>query len=534
MSGFAQRVMAAVARADRTGALDLATEALAAGDRHPLVLMLAAERLEEIGQLAGALELLREAVSLAPEEPELLRRFGMTLAGQGVLPEAREALEGAASLVPDQPVILAPLGSVCLALGDLAAAEHAYRRLAALLPAESEPLAALAAVAVRQGRHDEARALAERALERDPANMTAGQALARLDLETGNAANAELRADRLLSRAGIGAELAIGLLGLRADARDQLGRYDEAFADYMARNELLRRQTEPVLLREFPERRVEEARRLARHFDDVAAWPASPPHSRSGQEPKAHLFVVGFPRSGTTLLEKALAGHSEIRTLPEVDCLAPAAGDVLSANGLARLHRLPADEVAERRARYFDAARRERGNLTGRVLVDKLPLHSVALPAIVRLFPDAQIILSLRDPRDVVLSCIRRRFQMNAAMFELLRPADAVDFYDAVMTLVARYREVLPVTLHEVRHERLVADFEGELRRVLDLVDLQWQPSIAAFEQRAAAEVRTPSDLQLTRGLNSEGVGHWRHYTDSLAEWLPRLAPWVESYGYPA
>lgn len=534
MSAYAQRLMAAVARADRTGALDLAAEAMAAGDRHPLVLMLAAEGLEEAGQFAHALDLLREALPSAPEEPELLRRLGMLLARQGMLLEARAALEKAAELMPDQPLILSPLGGVCLALGALDAAERAYGRLAGLLPAQAEPVAALAAVAVRRGRRDDARALAGRALTLDPANLTAGQALARLDLEAGDAARAELRASALLGRVEAGGETAIGLLGLRADARDKLGRYEEAFTDYVARNELLRAQSEPLLRREVPERRVEQARRLARHFERVAAFPASDPVARGEREPCAHLFVVGFPRSGTTLLEKALAGHGEIRTLPEVDCLTPAAGDLLDGDGLIRLERMQPNEIAARRARYFDGARSVRGDLAGRVLVDKLPLHSVALPAIVRLFPDAQVVLSLRDPRDVVLSCIRRRFQMNAAMFELLRPRDAVEFYDAVMTLVTRCRAALPVTLHEVRHEQLVADFEGELRRVLALVGLDWEPGVAAFERRAAADARTPSDLQLLRGLNSDGVGYWRHYAGPLADFLPRLEPWARRHGYPA
>lgn len=533
MSAYAQRVMAAVGRADRNGALDLATEALKAGDRHPLVLMLAAERVEEAGQLAQALELLREAAQSAPDEPELLRRLGLLLARQGLLHESRTALGQASTLMPDQPMILAALGSVCLALGALDDAQGVYRRLATLLPTQGEPLAALAAVAVRQGRRDEARTLAQRALALDPANLTAAQALARIDLEQGDAAAAEGRVTSLLERAGPRGEAAIGLLGLRADARDKLGRYDEAFADYVARNELLHRQTKPLLMREIAERRIDEARRLARHFQSHAALPSSPAPPRTDREPDAHIFVVGFPRSGTTLLEKALAGHDRIRTLPEIDCLGAVAADLLAPEGLERLGRLPEPELATRRARYFEAAAAAKGDLAGRVLVDKLPLHSVALPAIAQLFPDAQIILSLRDPRDVILSCIRRRFQMNAAMFELLRPADAVDYYDAVMTLMSLYRRVLPITLHEVRHEQLVSDFEGELGRVLEVAGLGWQPEVAAFEGRAASDTRTPSDLQLTRGLNSEGVQYWRHYARPMAEILPRLAPWVERYQYP-
>lgn len=533
MSEAAERVMERVSRADRNGALELASQAFAGGDRHPLIVMLAAETIEATDP-ARAIQMLRAVTAEQPDEPEPWRRLGVLLARTGQHEEARAALEEADDIWPDQPWIVEPLGGTCLALADLAAADFHFARLEALLPGKAAPLAARAAVAVRRGDHAAARDYSNRAITAEPGNAVAALARARVALETGDAADAVARASALLDQAGAEGDAAVGILGLRADARDAAGDPTGAFADYLARNELVRRRTGPLLAQQKLERRVDQVRRLRRDVVQGAVIAPVALTHREPAAPAAHMFVLGFPRSGTTLLEKALAGHDAIRTLPEIDCLARVAGGLLEKAGADRPAKLSEADIAGLRRAYFELVAVEVGPLPGTVLVDKLPLHSVALPLIARLFPDATLVLSLRDPRDVILSCLRRRFQMNAAMFELLRPADAINYYEAVMELVEACRTHLPVTLHEVRHEALVADLEGEVRRLLALVGLEWQPAIADFAGRAAARARTPSDIQLTRGLNAEGVGQWQRYAEPLAPWLPRLRRWVTRWGYDA
>jgi hypothetical protein len=248
------------------------------------------------------------------------------------------------------------------------------------------------------------------------------------------------------------------------------------------------------------------------------------------------VFLLGFPRSGTTLLEKVLAGHPEISTLPEVDHLAAAGEHLLaddaSLQALATLTGAQAGLLREDYWRNVEAS--VAAPLAGRILIDKMPLHTVALPLIARLFPDAKVLFALRDPRDVVLSCFRRRFQINAAMFEFLTLEDAARYYDAVMGLARRYREILPLRFHEVRHEAMVADLEGEARKVLEFIGADWNPAVLDFADRARSRLITPSDPQLARGLSGEGVGQWRRYEPCLRPVLGMLEPWVAYYGYPA
>lgn len=173
--------------------------------------------------------------------------------------------------------------------------------------------------------------------------------------------------------------------------------------------------------------------------------------------------------------------------------------------------------------------------MQGRVFVDKHPLNTLKLPLIARLLPDAVVLFARRDPRDVVLSCFRRRFALNGPMHALLTLEGAADLYDAAMTLAGRVFARSDLLWSEVVHERLVDDFDGESARACRAIGLDWTPALRGFSTRIAErEVATPSAAQLAGGLSREGVGAWRRYRRELAPVLPRLQPWVERFGYPA
>ena len=171
--------------------------------------------------------------------------------------------------------------------------------------------------------------------------------------------------------------------------------------------------------------------------------------------------------------------------------------------------------------------------VAGRVFIDKQPYHTLQLPLILRLFPAAKILFSVRDPRDVVLSCFRRRFLMSAPNFQFLTLEGTARFYDATMRLAQLYRAKLPLDLLQLRHEDLVSDFEGHVRATCKFLGLTWQDSMRDFAARARTQsITTPSSVQVMQGLNREGIGHWRHYRDQMAPVLPILQPWVERFGY--
>jgi hypothetical protein len=281
------------------------------------------------------------------------------------------------------------------------------------------------------------------------------------------------------------------------------------------------------------------ARWLLKRFEasDPSDWAAAaqePPGSADG--PDHHVFFVGFPRSGTTLLEQILASHPNIVTLDEREVLVDSTKSLfVSDQAFDRLSKLDVAEAASFREAYWRRTREYCPDLAGKVFIDKLPLNSVRLPLIAKLFPSARVLFALRDPRDVVLSCFRRRFGMNHAMYQFVTLEGAAAYYDAVMKLVDQYSAKLPLNIHYLRYENVVEDLRGQVEAVCQFIDVAWDDSMLSFAETARGrEIRTPSARQVRRGLYREGVGQWRPYAAHLAPVMPLLAPWVEKFGYPA
>ncbi len=197
-----------------------------------------------------------------------------------------------------------------------------------------------------------------------------------------------------------------------------------------------------------------------------------------------------------------------------------------------RLLHLGEDDAEHYRRLYWQRLRGHGLEPVGKAVIDKQPYNTINLPLIARLFPNAKIVFSLRDPRDVVLSCFRRRFRMNASNYELLTLESAAALYDAMMRLAALYRARLPLALIDVRHESLTAEFAREMERIAGFVGLSQDGVLQEFAPRQGDAVVTPTAAQLGQGLRRDTGGHWRRYRQELAPVLPRLQPWVSHFGY--
>ncbi|HZK98458.1 MAG TPA: sulfotransferase [Caulobacteraceae bacterium] len=530
-------IEAALGAGDRNLAIELAITALGEGRETPLVLRLVADGLEEDGRPEDAATLLQRATVVDLADVQARTNFGRVLGKLGRWPEALAAQQEALAIDPDAYEAHVNAGVAWLRLGDVSASLRHYRRAAELSPGEAEPLSALAVIAARQGDSTTARTLGERALIMRPDFISAHIAIARADLSEGAAAAAKSRLERLLARPDLNEDQRADGLSFLADALDAVDRPAEAFAFYTAENAILLRSGKPARDAAGTESNMAQARRLADYFE---AAPAEPWRSAAGDDREGarivggHVFLLGFPRSGTTLLEQVLASHPRVVALEERGMLS-AAGDhfLLDEAALGRLATLgQAGADACREIYWRDVHRAFKEDITGKVFIDKLPLHTLKLPLIAKLFPKAKIIFALRDPRDVVLSCFRRRFKINAAMYEFLTLDGTARYYDQVMRLADIYRAKLTLDIHTLRHEELVADFEGEVRETLSFVGVSWDAAVMGFATRAASSL-TPSAVQVARGLNAEGVGQWRRYQRQLAPVLPLLEPWAKRFGYP-
>jgi tetratricopeptide (TPR) repeat protein len=246
---------------------------------------------------------------------------------------------------------------------------------------------------------------------------------------------------------------------------------------------------------------------------------------------RSPAFLVGFPRSGTTLLDTFLMGHPDTEVLEERHMLG--AAETVIGN-VAQLPLRSSEQLDQARHAYFAELDRHVDRTFPGLIVDKLPLNMLGLPAIYSLFPDARVIFAQRHPCDAVLSGFIQSFTLNDAMACFLTIEDSADFYDAAMTLFTRSRDSLSLASHTLVYEELVADPGKALRPLIEFLGLAWRPEL--LDHRATAKARgaiiTPSYDQVIQPLSKAPSGRWRRYEKQLKPVLPVLLPWAEHLWY--
>ncbi len=492
--------IAAVFAAVRDGELDsakrLAVEALARGVEHPVLLNLRALAHEEAGRLEAALADLRRAHFLAPADYSVLNACGLALTRLERHEEGRACFERAVALEARFTPAWFNLGWTLERLGEMAAAVDAYQRAVTLEPSHAAAWANLAFVAARRGDAGEARRCAERALALQPGAVTAECALAEIELRTAPSQSHD-RLERLLARADLG-DLERGLAdSLLGDALDALDRPADAFAAYARGNHRFARDAQA---RFQPSGASDMDRALAwmtPWAEALPPWPALENGSEAGggDLPRSHVFLFGFARSGTTLAETVLAAQPDVVTLEERGTLDAAVKDFLVDRAAAdRLVRAGERDIAAHRDEYWRRVAAFGARPAGKVFVDKNPFNALKLPLIQKLFPRARILFTIRDPRDVVLSCFRRRFILNASTYEFLDLGRAARFYAASMRFADVMAAKRDMPTHVLRFEAFVDDFTVEAAALCAFVGAA-EPA-SGSEHRGAGRARRDRQRQ--------------------------------------
>lgn len=475
----------------------------------------------ELNDFATALVHLQRADKAAPGQPHILNALGIALRRSGDAAGARRAFTRAGERgLPDAWRNLAIVEANA---GDAPATIRACEKALALNANDAVAHAGLAEALERIHDLDRAREHANRALALDGGNEVAALTLATLALREKDFATAESFASRVArsSRSVTNQALAWGVIG---EARERVDDSAEAFAAFAEANRLLLSIHGAHLgeahLPYHPDG-VERMTAFVRGVD-VSEWSAP-----AGASP---VFLVGFPRSGTTLLEQVLSAHSGLVCIEEREHLALAAGEV--AADPSKLASLTDAQISAVRDTYWKRVKSE-VDVRGRIVVDKLPLNIIFLPLIRRMFPDSKILFALRDPRDVVLSCFQQRFGMNAAMVQFLALNSAAAYYDKVMSLGLLCRERLGLSVHEVRYEDVVADLEKVARSVTSFLGLQFEEAmLSPAETALKRNINTPSARQVVQPIYTRSVARWKNYERELASVLPGLSDWAERLGY--
>jgi tetratricopeptide (TPR) repeat protein len=312
---------------------------------------------------------------------------------------------------------------------------------------------------------------------------------------------------------------------LIAELADRLGDPDRAFTAFEEMNRASAEARPVPPGPTYRQRVVAEAALMT--AEAVRGWT----RADAATEPPSPIFIVGFPRSGTTLLDTLLMNLPVLHVLEEMPVLAHVNAALGEPEKLATLD---TSDVNRLRAAYFEALERIAPPPPGTSMVDKFPLHMTRAPLIHRIFPDARIVLVERHPCDSVLSCFMSNFTINPAMRSFVTLDEAGQTYDAVFDAWTRAESLLPLRVHRIRYERMVEDLEAEMRPLLGFLGLQWDPKV--LDNRAAAakrdHIRTASYSQVTEPIYRRSVGRWQRYRRHMAPILPILAPWAERMGY--
>jgi Flp pilus assembly protein TadD len=290
----------------------------------------------------------------------------------------------------------------------------------------------------------------------------------------------------------------------------------------------------------------------------IRRWRCEDSSGSSSQEssqtnPEANpqaAFLGGHPRSGTTLLEQILGAHPEVAAFDEpmaftqeiLEQLAPLENaPTLTAN---TLNQLGEARRSHFRQRYLKNLGRENRPLPGYplpgrplpgdgIFLDKNPSHTASLHLWLRIFPKVKVVIALRDPRDVIISCYFQNLALNATNANFLSLERTVKHYTDLMDVWLRLRELDGFDWIETRYEDIVDNLEVEGQRVTKFLGLTWFPQQAAFHESARKKhVFAPNYNEVTRPVYRKAVGRWRHYAEVLAPHQERLVPYCRAFGY--
>lgn len=474
------------------------------------------------GQFDEAETLLKGLAATAPNDPAPFLSLFAAYRDAGRELDAYTAIAQAAARAPENADVRSDHGQEAARRLDYAIAETEFEAALAINPQLGPSYVGLGSLYERMNREDEVEPLLARAHSNgtDPESAAYIEALIHKRSEDFEAAFDALERSGDVVVPG-------RKLHLRGVMLDRLKRHDEAFESFVAMNAHF--QQDPTQ----PTQRAEMFRQaVARDTELIkpewrASWTPPPPPDNW----PTPTFLVGFPRSGTTLLDTMLMREPRAMVLEEEPFLAELENRV---GGLEAFPSLDAEALSEGRDFYFGRVA-ELGDVTrDTFLIDKHPLHLNKVAVCQRFFPDAKFILALRHPCDVVFSCFLTNFQINNAMANFLDLGDAAELYDLTFSHWENALRVFAPQVSTVVYERLIEDTTRELRPLFDWLGLDWPGD--ELDHRDAARARgvvyTASYAQVTEPIYKRAAGRWRHYVERLELVYDRLQPWVEKFGY--
>jgi tetratricopeptide (TPR) repeat protein len=483
----------------------------------------------EKGLMSEGAECCLRALDLRPDFFEALSDLGSAFLFLGRREEATDILQRALKMRPDSPVVLANLACLKEMQGRVEEALEYYALALRVHPDSVEILAKQAELMEKTGRLAEASDLVARGLRINETLPLLHLVSARLERHAGRYANAAILLEAIRKQA-MPHDLAGESLLLLGQIYDRLGEYEKVFPL------LFEGKCQVALATHSTE---ENTKHVLERIDAARLWLGSSapvPANININRMDAPVFLLGFPRSGTTLLEQILDSHPGIQALDEKPMSGAMEQAFLNMTGGAAssLAQLDEQQLAELRKVYFDEADKQVTRRPNTLLLDKLPLNSLRVPLLWRVFPSARFILAIRHPCDVCLSCYMQNFATNDIMKSFISLETIATIYARAMGAWQEYVVRLPLIFHRIRYEDLVANLEPEVRGLLQFLELGWNDSVLGHTQHAQLRdiINTPSYHQVTQPIYQHAKYRWKHYEHEFAPVMDTLRPYISSFGY--
>lgn len=487
------------------------------------------------GDLERERELLKRALEIDPDDVEAYVTLGRMNFSTYHYEHARGAFERAMEIAPEDAMVRAAYGRILFDIGETDEGIDHLERSVAINPRYSTGWVGLVHGYEFLNRIDEAQHALEKAEATGHADLTLPVARAKLRYREKRYQETADELSRILTDVPLPEDLERNYRFELAKHLDKLGDAAAAFRELEVANAMVAAAAPEGL-------RVED-NMFYRHAADMAAaltpewvggWSElSPVEDEEGWP--TPVFLCGFPRSGTTLLDQILDAHPGITVVDERPTLQKI------SDGLERMGPHPDqigdltdEQAAELRAAYYDEMRKFAEPGRTPVIVDKMPLATASIPKLVRVLPGVRFILAIRHPADACLSCFMQEFALNRSMANFVAMPSTVATYRAVMDIWIRSRELLDLDFVRVRYEDLIQDLEGAARPVIEFLGLEWDDAILDHTRHARerGRINTPSYRQVSQPIYKDARYRWERYREQLAEHLPALAPYATYFDY--
>ena len=519
--------------------------------------------LRAMNDSAGAEKAYGQALAIAPYYRSALLNLALLKMGRGENKAAAGLLESLLVADPDNAEGLLNLAICHHIERQYDAAEQAYQRAIAAEPGNPRPHRHLGNLykELQDGRravdcYRNALALAgndgdtwaelisglEQLNDLDAAQRAADEGLARIP----DSPDIRFESAKIARRRGLLAEAESILSGIAPNTlhprlvqayhyecgtlADRMARFDDAFAAFSKGNELAGGSVRA---------RATDRTALPAQIDAVTRWLSrgAPAACAPDGDPGADLcFLIGFPRSGTTLLDVMLDGHRQVLSIEEKPTVERVAFhlDRLPGHYPFAMEHLDSAALADLRALYRSQLSSLRGPQHLQI-IDKMPIRTIHAPFVHRLFPEATFLFAERHPCDVILSNFMQQYAINEAMIHFTRMASAVEIYDRVMRLWQTARVAMPeMRVHNVRYETLLEDTESVLRGTCDFLGLPWQEGLQDHRSNLGSrtQIQTNSYHQVAEPVYQRSKFRWLNYRNHFEPYMNVLQPHIDRMGY--